>query len=877
MKNLFKYTLPVLALCALASCSDDNIAVNTPVDPYNGKELIALSKDGGITRASLTRAGFTSSTRVVMCLKAVDKTTPANIRYATAVAEASAEKTANHDSNVHSTLNDTHSDLTYAAGNERFWDDAWGRNTRVTVWALAIPNKTTASLLLESGWNTEGQTAVDGPSGNNTNPNWRTGTENKTITWSVPITQTSTNQAEKDLTYSNNISEGGTGGRYTYSTWDGTNLKDVYNETLAMGDGPMRWIPKTAATGETTGKFDQGHLIFNHALARVEINLNEGSGFNSSISTDFGWTSGGSTATQNMTLTNLYTTGTLDVSAGTWGSYSSANINQLYESEVTGGNTKKRKLIAYIVPGNNLSTESNNVINFEIDNAKYYVTGQQIANAIRSYYTTNSGLAHATEYQSFTVTEPGHHYIINLTVGKKAIERITAAILPWENVDSDPVTAKNTYLDFTFEDNNRGNRLTDADEYEFNIYRAAKDAGDYITLMSQTNYDWGESYEKATKTWNSTASEWGTDWYWENNRTYYHLRAAGIHNHDTTDPAITINNSDNGTNADETDDYDYYNITSGAITPPSSLTAGEALSADEASAYNDLMCPTTLKTASGTLTSAEATAYNAKLNYKDYTWGAPFVPLANASAKLSYSTTDGFDYSSSSHQISQAIAATDDVIHMLLFHMTSQVKVNIYTSTDASKVTLYDDKGNGVGADDVRTKVEILNFLPDGTVRMGNGLVEATSGARTDVEMTYPRGAASLDHGYHAFVAAAAGPPATPAVAANVLDYTYGIVPQALSTGGQTIGLRITTPDGNQYLIRDLSSVEATVSTTNLSNPHTTAGTVNTSHWKIDRWYPNYQYTYNITITKKGIDRITAAVVGWETVIGDNIPIDLEN
>ncbi len=873
MKKLFKYTLPALAICALVSCSEDAtepiVVNNSPVDPNSGKELIALSKDGGITRASLTRAGFTNPTRVVMCLKAVDKNT-SNVRYATAVATASENKNADHtvsEGNISHDLVGDHSDLTYDSGYERYWDDAWGRNTRVTVWALAIPNKTTASLLLESGWSTAGQTAVDGPSGNNTNPNWRTGTENRTITWSVPTAQTKDNQEEKDLTYSNNISESGTGGRYTYSTWDDTNKKDVYNTTLAIGDGPMRWIPKTDAAGETTGKFDQGHLIFNHALAKVEINLTEGNGFNGSISTDFGWTSGGGTATQNMTLKKLYTTGTLDVCTGAWGSFSSENITQMYESEVSGTNTKVRKLIAYIVPGNNLYNETDNVINFEIDNAQYYVTGKQIADAIRTYYTTHDGLAHASDYQFFTVTKPGHHYIINLTVGKKAIERITAAILPWEEVNSDPITAKNTYLDFTFEDNSRGNRLTDADEFEFNIYRAAKDAGDYITLMDQANYDWGKSYEKATKTWNSTANEWGTDWYWENNRTYYHLRAAGIHNHTTTDPAITIN---------ETDDNNYYNITSGAITAPSSLTAGSALSADEASAYNDLMCPIALKAASGTLTSEEATAYNAKLNYKDYTWGAPFVPLANASAKLSYSTTDGFDNSSSSHQIRQAIAVTDECIHMLLFHMTSQVIVNVYTSTDASKVTLYDDKGNGVGADDLRTKVEILNFLPDGTVRMGNGLVEATSGARKDIAMTYPRGAASSTHGFHAFQAAVAEP-ASPAVAANVLDYTYGVVPQALSTGGQTIGLRITTPDGNQYLIRDLSTVEATVSTTNLSNPHTTPGTENTSHWTINRWYPNYQYTYNITITKKGIERITAAVVGWETVIGDNIDIDLEN
>ena len=58
MKHLFKYALPVVALCALVSCSDnDSESVNNPVNPNAGKELIAFAGDGsGITRA-FTRAG----------------------------------------------------------------------------------------------------------------------------------------------------------------------------------------------------------------------------------------------------------------------------------------------------------------------------------------------------------------------------------------------------------------------------------------------------------------------------------------------------------------------------------------------------------------------------------------------------------------------------------------------------------------------------------------------------------------------------------------------------------------------------------------------------------------------------------------------------
>ncbi len=112
---------------------------------------------------------------------------------------------------------------------------------------------------------------------------------------------------------------------------------------------------------------------------------------------------------------------------------------------------------------------------------------------------------------------------------------------------------------------------------------------------------------------------------------------------------------------------------------------------------------------------------------------------------------------------------------------------------------------------------------------------------------------------------------------AEVTGYSYGIVPQPLTYGSGasagTIGLRINTPDGNQYVVKDLSTCTGTVSTTNLTVPYSGSG----PSYTINQWYPNYQYTYTVTIAKKGIDRITAAVVPWETVTGDLGTIDLEN
>lgn len=763
MTKLFKYTLSIVALCgALASCSDETTSGGN-ANNNDGKELIALSgNDNGVTRAAFTRGGFSAATTVEMRIKAEDISgTVTTDRYAKATATASA-----------TTGNDL-SSLTYADGMARYWDDAFGRNSQLTIYAFAIPGKTDATLL--PTWSSDGWTAVDA----STNPNWYIGTEYTKVTWSVEQAQTADNMAAKDLTYSNNISANGKGGRYYY-TYNTSNSTWTENK---FGDGPLTWTAK--ASGETTGKFDKGHLVFNHALAWIEINLKEGDGFDNTKNTDFVWTANKAAATQNITLTGFNTSGTFDVADGSWTGQSSSNITLMDEETGTAAAQTTRKLYAYVLPGTDLYKTTTNVVEFEIDNSKYYVTGTQIANAIRKYYENATDATAA--YKTFTTIESGKHYVINLSVAKKSIERITAAIVDWETVNSDDADAQNTYAKFTLDD--RGSKLTEGSDSKFNLYRAAKDAGDYITANTEENYDWKSGYSTtaATKSYDTNNSLWTTNWYYDNNQTYYHFRAVGD-NDGKSSVGIT------------TDDVngDYFAIGSGSA-------------------------------------------------YKDYIWGAPFNK--NTGNTFTYSTTNGFDGTSTTdHQLSKAISSTGSQINILLFHVTSQITVNVKTTTDANnKVTL----------DGTNTKVEILKFLPDGKVLVGNGLVTA-SGTRTTKEM-------NLD-GY------------TDENGTNPAQvvFSYGIVPQALTDGSTTgtIGLRITTPDGNQYVVSDLSKCTATVTNKNLVNPYTLSSGVN---YVIDAWYPGYQYTYNITIKKTGIERITAAVVGWETVEGDNIDIDLEN
>ena len=791
MKKYLNYTLTAFALCAMMACSEDTSSSGSSgLAPDGNKQLIAFSQEGSaMTRAAMTRSGFDTSTKVVLRIKA-EGSTSSDIRYTQAVATASAQTTDDDACNTGYGLIGTHSHLTYAAGQERYWDDAFGRDSKLTVYAVAVPNK--SNIIADN--------ILDQTSPTTVSPGWYTvATENTKINWQVSTIQTATTRPDEDITYSNNIrtSETVNKGRYHQEFNSATS-----NWDKSMEVGRMIWQPKTVTTGETTGKFDQGHLVFKHALSWITIVLNEGSGFNNGANTDFVWTN---PSTQNITLKGFPTSGKLDVSTGEWSDkVTNVDITRLDETTGTLANQTTRQLEAIVLPGTNLYSTSSNVIEFEIDNAKYYVSGTQIANAIRDFYKAGGAHAsdpHATEYRNFTTMEAGKHYFVNLTVSKKGVSNVTAAILDWEMVNSSDATPDNVYCTFTFED--RGTKWDADDAAKFNLYRAAKTASDYITGTTEANYNWTTGYSDTPATKEYDTNHWKTtDWFWPNNLTYYHFRAAGTGTSASGNPTITTD-ATNG---------DFFPITSGTID-------------------------------GGT--------------YKDYVWGAPFTYVDNT-YKIKYDGTNGFALreDGTTKQISQALGATNSQINMLLFHVTSQIFVTVKTTTGADKVALKDDSKPAL------TKVEILNFLPNGKVLMGTGLVSATDGERTaNALMTAGTWAAESSP--------------TPE---QVTAYSYGIVPQALSWGtaptNGSIGLRITTPDGNQYVVKDLSTCTGTISTTNLINPYTVASGTN---YKITSWYPHYQYNYTITLKQTGIANITAAVLPWETVTGDLGTITLEN
>lgn len=863
MKKVFKYTLPALMLCLMASCSDKDSVAGTdthdPLDPNAGKEVIAFTQEGNaMTRAALTRAGFSKNTKIVVRIKAEGKSS-SDIRYTQAIMTAGAQTTTDDDCNTQYGLIGTHSHLSYDDGQTRFWDDAFGRDSKLTVYAVAVPDNAAIADNLETTDVNEAKAAklanniLDQTVNTQVNTDWYTisGDESTTIGWQVSAVQSSTTRAVEDLAYSNNIKAEETvnKGRY-YQKWteNTSTTPSTFYWKKGMDVGRMVWEPQE--TGSTTGKFDQGHLVFKHALSWITIVLQEqlntatdDYGFDNNSNSDFQWTKDNASATQNITLVGFPTSGTLDVSNGNWsGKVENVDITQMDEETKTEttANRTVRTLHAYVLPGTTLANNSNDVIKFEIDRAQYYVKGSQIADAIKEYYKeggTHATDPHADEYRNFTATQAGKNYIINLTIAKKGISNITAAILDWETVNSTDAAADNAHCTFTFED--RAERVGTGGENKFNLYRAANDAGAYITdeyNLTNEDYNWKTGYTNAdgttpnmaTKTWHADSdasdskddSHWSTNWFFENNRTNYHFRAAGLGDSGSSSENTVKINKD-ATNGD------YFEITHGTTTSST---------------------------------------------YKDFVWGAPFTFVDNT-YEIKYDnkgdSPNGFAKKAdgTTYQISNAIGATNSQINMLLFHMTCQIFVNVQTTRDDNKVVL---ENSSASTDDGKyTKVEILNFLPNGKVLMGNGLVSAVT-TDTRVNGTMNRGTFSAQSG--------SGTTDDPYRPDRVENYSYGMVPQSLSygtgTGAGTIGLRITTPDGNQYLVNDLSTCTGSVTTKNLINPYTgTAGA-----YVINEWYPHYQYTYTLTIQKKGITNITAAVLPWEEVHAEiTTPITLEN
>ncbi len=489
MKNLFYPLLFATALVS-AACSNDLENDGNVTDPSNKTAISFVGEDNA---AALTRYGFAADTHIAMHIRSNKNGSTANgdVRETRTVANALAD--------------DTKSDVSFSTieapsdENVRYWDDAYGRSAQLSVFAVAVPgkgntlknNNTTLTNLLAGG------------------STWSNSALSEEIAWAVSADQSGADViANEDLTYSNNISATGKGGaksyNYTSSAYDTAN------------DGCLQFRLKDDSMQDGPGKFDQGNLKFNHALSRITVNLVKGTGYGEgsfSFATD-----------TNIKILNVPTAGKLDIEQGSWDVTTSSDIKKMATTTLASGATYS--LQAQILPTYTFTDGSDvNVLEFIIDDNKYFVTQDMMLDAL------NSG--QSTSETSLTM-EKGKNYVFTITVGKSKIINVTAKLEPWVDVEAANQNMDNSHISLTLFNNASGTAATKFDLYRLN------DESDEINTGVSNSKKWGGNYtDKASLTAGSN-NVWTTAWFFENNKSFYHFRTVneGIKIEGTTDNAV---------------------------------------------------------------------------------------------------------------------------------------------------------------------------------------------------------------------------------------------------------------------------------------------------------------------------------------------------
>ena len=481
--------------------------------------------------------------------------------------------------------------IKFASGYNRYWEDSYSRNSQVSAYAACVPGYYLAASV--SG-------TVDGTE-DSTTP-WTVGSfdsyENKwdasygttTLAWPLRSAsvadQTGDFVNSQDLCFSNNVAKWGTDdSRLSFST--------------------------------ETKKFGSGNLVFNHALTRITFILKKGDGFTTSDAFAF------SNANENIVLTGFNTTGTFDF---TKGEFTTVNSTSTIQQLAVTKNTDGYVLDGIMLPGTDLSDEKTaDAISFTIDNNLYQLKKKVLMDALDGKTTNISNLSALNENKM----RPGVHYVFTMTVGKKKVSNFTASVVEWETVTAEETTPTNARITMTLLEN--GTKKTGT--ADFDLYRSTNTSDDIDD--NYASYDWTTGYTQAnckaalvegTKDsgiYQAKDATGSTDWYWPDNKTFYHFRAVM-----PNDWVVTKDN-----------DGDYISLAAGF-----------------------------------------------KGSYTDVCWGAPFAATtSNLIYDPEDATKNGFDGKddATTHQLFKAIGPTQNAVNMIMFHMMSDVTIKLTTTGDA--------------------------------------------------------------------------------------------------------------------------------------------------------------------------------------------------
>ena len=528
-----KYIFPLSIAATLfaASCSSDE-KIEEPLD-NSMKTPIEFSMTDNTASASVgvegsTRAGFTEKTGIVMRMKAEKFTLGGSAsvaeetKYSKTYAEAAIEP------NGYSSVLFTNSGNKI---NQRYWDDAYGRNTKLSIFAVAVPGKTNVISKLD----------LDG------GESWHSETpEKNTIKWNVSTRQNATTIGEEDLVYSNNIQEGGKNGVREWD-FDNSKYKDFDGDISALQNDRMKFklkpLGSTAPDPNGPGKFDTGNLNFTHALCRVTINIDYGDEYNNTETAS------------NAILKQMPYESVLNLTEGKFAAiedegYTKIDDITMHKTETTEG--YEATFMGQVVPGYkiNKGTEDTNFLQFNIGDNTYYISQKMVYIAL-NVSGNETALVYDDENKTNIIMSQGQHYILNISVTKTKIENITATLVDWTSISGN-TEKNNSYLVFDKTNDFSYQGSTPSDK--FDIYRLNKRSENIITDKSYNNYEWKSGWSDESD-WRTTPTQngdkWTTTWYFEDNKSFYHFRMVGT------------NGSDNRSISKDETNGDYFTIQGG--------------------------------------------------------------------------------------------------------------------------------------------------------------------------------------------------------------------------------------------------------------------------------------------------------------------------
>lgn len=718
-----------------------------------------------------------------------------------------------------------------ASGNRmRYWDDAHARSSQITIWAYAQKG--------ESKWNNctfeipnNGGTGLNEYKDQEYYPNQDYQPWSEAIVYpAIRYWRSSHHQSDdiqdeqsvrcQDLLFSNNIAD--------YSSQSGSDWR------LKFDPANKRFPYKT---DEWTPGVKKTEMKFYHAMSKITIHIKKGSGFETG---DFAFT-----GTGNVKLKGFNKKGLFHIGDGQfeyiWPHIPGSNdqddtdenafcIPQIYKwsSPATNDDITLEALIVPNVHGNVaglVDTHSRFVkdaktlptdvmMEFTINNNKYQITSGQLYTSLVN--SSDEAVDHATKKTDNGITyiplEAGKNYHFTFTIGKSKVDNITAQVADWETVNAEPQSPSNARIKLQLEE--RGNNISQ--ESKFDFYRSLVNYTATEFNDNFVDYNWKTGYtntnSKTVPTYNNNT--WHTNWFWENNKQFYHFRALGIA--DNSNP-IKLSSPSSSPAVTQDNNGDYISISSGST-------------------------------------------------YTDLCWGAPMLDDGDNETPGAFwwnygPNTNGFDAkddgtvatglpTGTQHQIYKAIGATENPIKLILFHMMSDLTFNIKTTTGTDAVNLGDGSSN-------KTKVELVDYKTGGKVLMGNGLVTATEPVTTAV----------IEQ--NTFTSAAGDESA-------IVKYVYGAVPQSLEN--VKLRITTPDNNQYIVDMKDVKAKATNISSSNIANPYSQVRGegADADKYKINRWYPGFKYTYTFTLKKTGIADITATVVNWETIEADNEDVTIK-